>query len=149
MVAFWLGGIIADVLIPPPKSQPFEGAPGRHAKNQNRIPPGNYDDNDNERDVFIASRMVYGDFAGGMLAQTARVGVAYASTGTSVLASSPPQKFYHWVVTVGNYYHQLQADGDKYNYYTNMEMDRLVGGWDFYKIGATKFNDIAIRSAGT
>lgn len=86
------------------------------------------------------------------------VGGAYADAAVSIFKSLllqkpnigdtylPPNILCHWVVVVGDWYHQLQAT-DSLNWYENNKIGAW-DGWALYKVGETTFNDIAIQNAG-
>ena len=113
----------------------------------NRVPSGGYDINDNPRDVYIVHRDEGGAIGGwagripgALFSRFEEIGKLYGDT--------VPDLSHHWAVQVGKWYHQLQVkDGN--NFYENDEFSRYLHAWDVYKVGSTKFNDVAIVSAGT
>ena len=119
---------------------------GRHHDNVNRVPAGAPNINDNERKVYIGFRFVGGPAA----AWGANVLQGLSIPGAlSLFGPKLPNPTYHWCVMVGDFYHQLQAtslDGG-WNWYDN---DRTSGwgGWQTYEVGKTRYNDVAINSAG-
>jgi hypothetical protein len=126
----------------------------RHHQNSSVIAQGLADINSGARDVYIASRVVGGGFANGLLGRMEKYDFgaikAVATGGLSVVLNDAPDPTHHWCVVVGDYLHQLQAT-DLYpggwNYYTNEVFD-MHGGWTKYKLGVTNFNDAAVVNAG-
>jgi hypothetical protein len=113
--------------------------------NKNRVPNGGYNINDNDRRVYIISR-----FCGGpAVAWGANIGIGIVGGlfGIGAAAVPYPNPSYHWAICVGDWYHQLQAT-DGRNWYENDKYD-WTGGWKSVDIGYTKYNDVAIVSAGT
>jgi len=109
----------------------------KHA-NINTIPNGQPNERDNPRKVYLATRAVGGALGG------------WAFKFISPFHPNVfPNPLHHWVVIVGDYFHQLQATdmngGDIY--YTN-DTWSFFGAWDRYHIGETTFNDVSIRQAG-
>lgn len=145
-----LCGLIKDLVSPNKKGDAFKGAAGRHHDNATCIPAGQADIEDKARDVFIASRVVQGSFSRDMFGNFTKVVKVISASGWGFLPTAPPDLTHHWCVTVGDYLHQLQATSliGGWIYYGNDRMKRIEGGWDFYRIGSTKFNDIAIKDAG-
>jgi len=126
-----------------PEPQGYQGAPGRHHDNATVIKGGTANYHDTERVVMLACRVVGGGFAG----ETVGMFSKYTSVYVIPASSLTPNPLHHWCVTVGDHLHQLQAtslDGG-WNYYTNERINHLTGGWTFFPVGTTIFNDVAIR----
>ncbi|KAJ4127772.1 hypothetical protein NW768_008045 [Fusarium equiseti] len=131
---------------------PPDFQPGRKQQNKSVIADGDASITCGQRDVYIATRVVYGDAGDGLVGRIGKYALMYEdvllTAGLSLFSRVPDPK-HHWVVLVGDYDHQLQADGDGkqlWNYYIN---ERFVDnqGWTKYKLGVTEFNDVAIRNA--
>jgi hypothetical protein len=114
--------------------------------NIDRIGAGEYRINENERKVYIISRFV----GGAAPAWTANVASGLFGGGlfgvALPVAIDYPNPSYHWAICVGDWYHQLQAKNNK-NFYENDKYS-WTGGWKSVEVGITKYNDIAIASAG-
>ncbi|KAF1980397.1 hypothetical protein BU23DRAFT_437496, partial [Bimuria novae-zelandiae CBS 107.79] len=116
---------------------------GRHHDNATVIKGGSANYHDNERPVLLACRVVGGGFAGETLGMFAKA----ASDFLVPVPSYAPNPSHHWCITAGGYLHQLQATSldAGWNYYANERINCLTGGWTFFPIGNTTFNDVAIR----
>lgn len=137
------GQVIQEFASAKPVAEEYQGAPGRHHNNATVIKGGSANRNDNERPVYLACRVVGGGFAGETLGMFSKV----ASDFLIPAPAFAPNPLHHWCITVGDYLHQLQATSldAGWNYYTNERINRLTGGWTFFPIGNTTFNDEAIR----
>ncbi|KAH7061738.1 hypothetical protein BKA62DRAFT_648362, partial [Auriculariales sp. MPI-PUGE-AT-0066] len=116
----------------------------------NRVPSGESNLNDNSRQVYIASRFIYGPYT------------QYAIQAGKFIAGGPvnavldyfrvddelPNPCYHWCVVVGDFYHQLQSDENDKCYYENQRL-HWIDCWNWTKVSTTKFNDVAIVAAAT
>lgn len=119
---------------------------GIHHPNVDRVPAGVANINDNDRTVYIGYRSV-----GGALGAWAKT-VVSPGGAIDLFGSKMPDPTYHWCIIVGDFYHQLQATHmsifvDGWNYYDN-DTWSAAGLWQKYEIGTTRFNDVAIASAG-
>ena len=126
-----------------PSPDEYQGAPGRHHNNATVIKGGSANRNANEREVYLSCRIVGGDFAGETFGMFSKA----LGDGLIPVPALAPNPLHHWCITVGDYLHQLQATSldAGWNYYTNERINRLTGGWTFFPIGTTTFNDEAIR----
>lgn len=114
--------------------------------NIDRIGAGESKMNESERKVYIISRFVGGaGFAwGANIASGVFGGPLFGIALPAVI--DYPNPTYHWAICVGDWFHQLQAKNNK-NYYENDKYS-WTGGWKSVEVGITKYNDIAIASAG-
>lgn len=113
-------------------------------KKPNAIPPGPARRNDTPRKIILGWHPVGG--VGGQVFEKMTMPLDGLSMVTQL--ANTPNPTHHWAVLVGDYIHELNADTSFDVVYQNYRFD--AGElWFSKEIGTTRFNDEALRLAGS